>query len=70
MNGYDNPFIAIQYHLYEHPLYTFCSHAEQNLNVLINIWKSVKPMCGAQIEFHRLRRQKVFNSQWNDRSIT
>ena len=35
MNGYDNPFIAIQYHLYEHPLYTFCSRAEQDLNVLI-----------------------------------
>ena len=35
MKGYNNPFLAIQYHLYEHPLYACCSHAEDALNVLI-----------------------------------
>ena len=35
MKGYGNPFLAIQYHLYEYPLYTYCSHFEDSLNVLI-----------------------------------
>lgn len=35
MKGYGNPFLAIQYHLYEYPLYTYCSHSEDSLNVLI-----------------------------------
>lgn len=35
MKGYNNPFLAIQYHLYEYPLYTYCSHSEDSLNILI-----------------------------------
>lgn len=35
MKGYSNPFLAIQYHLYKYPLYTYCSHTEDSLNILI-----------------------------------
>lgn len=35
MNGHNNPFLTIQYHLYEHPLYTCCPIVSNELKVLI-----------------------------------
>ena len=35
MKDFDSPFLAIQYHLYEHPLYACCPQTEDSLNVLI-----------------------------------
>lgn len=35
MNEHNDQFLAIQYHLYEHPLYACCSRSEDILNVLI-----------------------------------
>ena len=35
MKELNNPFLAIQYHLYEHPLYACCSQADDSLNVLV-----------------------------------
>ena len=35
MKELNNPFLAIQYHLYEHPLYACCSQTDDSLNILI-----------------------------------
>lgn len=35
MKELNNPFLAIQYHLYKHPLYACCSQTDDSLNILI-----------------------------------